>query len=260
MASPPDELAQFAGELADTARPILQRYFRNLAAASEKADRTPVTEADRQVEAALRAAIAARYPHHGIVGEEYGRHTPEAEFVWVLDPIDGTRAFIAGQPLFGTLIALLHRGQPVVGTIDQPILQERWLGIAGRGSFFNGRTIGVRAERPLAQTVGFSSLPELLSEREWAGLAQLRSRAGLVRYEGDCYAYGLLALGQIDWVIERDLAPYDFCALVPVVQEAGGYIADWQGNPLTLAAGDTTVAASSRQLAAQVAGTLAPIQ
>ena len=168
-------------------------------------------------------------------GEEHGAERTDAEYVWVLDPIDGTKAFITGLPIFGTLIALLHRGVPVLGIIDQPILKERWLGVAGERSTFNGQPIQVRAcadARPTPTCIRRrrSCFPAPFAKRHEALTQQVK----LFRWGGDCYAYGLLASGHVDLVVENSLKLYDFAALVPVIKGAGGLITDWQGSELDM--------------------------
>jgi inositol-phosphate phosphatase/L-galactose 1-phosphate phosphatase/histidinol-phosphatase len=254
----PAELVDLAGRLADAARPIARRYFRTPVDVDDKHDESPVTIADREAEEAMRALLARHVPDHGISGEEHGTDKPDAEYLWVLDPIDGTKAFITGLPIFGTLIALLHRGKPVLGVIDQPILGERWLGVDGRRATFNGRDIAVRACSALDQAYMYSTAP-IMFPGAYEKLHQaLTQRVKLFRWGGDCYAYGLLASGHVDLVVEASLKLYDFAALVPVVKGAGGLITDWQGRELdinsdgsVLAAGD---AATHRAAMAVLAG------
>jgi inositol-phosphate phosphatase/L-galactose 1-phosphate phosphatase/histidinol-phosphatase len=245
-----------AHRLADRAGEIQRRYFRTPVSVEAKADASPVTIADQEAEAAMRDLIAAAYPDHGILGEEHGRERIDAEFVWVLDPIDGTKSFITGRPLFGTLIALAHRGRPVMGMIDQSILRERWVGVAGGVSAWNGRPIAVRACPRIEDAVLFATSPAMFragAENDAFGRVQQRVR--LPMYGGDCYAYGLLAMGFADLVVEAGLEPYDFMALVPVIEGAGGLLTDWQGRALelgsngqVLAAGDARVHAAARGL------------
>jgi inositol-phosphate phosphatase/L-galactose 1-phosphate phosphatase/histidinol-phosphatase len=243
-----------AEALADAARAVITGYFRQKLAVDDKSDRSPVTVADREAEAAMRRLIEARFPDHGILGEEHGSVRAEAEHLWVLDPIDGTKSFISGIPLFGTLIALLHRGQPVLGVIDQPILGERWLGAAGRPTTLNGAPVQTRSCPSLAAATLFSTAPDsMFASFEAEGFARLRRAVKLVRTGADCYAYAQLATGFIDLVVEGQLKPYDYCALVPVIEGAGGVITDWQGVPLglasdgkVLACGDPTLAAAAR--------------
>jgi inositol-phosphate phosphatase / L-galactose 1-phosphate phosphatase / histidinol-phosphatase len=247
-----------ANALADAARPIVRGYFRQRITVDDKSDLTPVTIADREAEAAMRRLIEQQCPTHGILGEEYGALRPEAEFIWVLDPIDGTKSFISGIPLFGTLIGLTHRGRPVLGVIDQPILGERWLGTAGRATLLNGMPVRTRACAALGKATLFSTAPEAMFEgADAAGFERLRRAVKLLRTGADCYAYAQLASGFIDLVVESQLKPYDYCALVPVIEGSGGVITDWQGRALDLgsdgkvvACGDPSLAASARQLLA----------
>lgn len=245
-----------AHALADAAGAVQRRYFRQPVAVDSKADDSPVTIADREAEAAMRELIHARAPGHGILGEEYGSETLDAEFVWVLDPIDGTKSFITGRPLFGTLIALLHGGRPILGIIDQSILNERWVGVEGARSTHNGVPIAVRACPELDRAVLFVTSPRMFGGfAERAAYQRVEDRVRLPMFGGDCYAYGLLAMGYADLVIEAALEPYDFMALVPVVAGAGGLLTDWRGDRLTLAsdgkviaAGDARVHAAAREL------------
>jgi len=230
-----DPLLALALRLADAAGAAIRPYFRQPLLVDEKSDLTPVTAADRAAEAAMRALIEAHFPLHGIIGEELGRVREEAEFVWVLDPIDGTKSFISGVPLFGTLIALTQRRRPILGIIDQPISRERWIGAAGRAATFNGAAIRCRPCAALAAATVFSTSPDMFKGRDAAANARVAKAAKLVRFGADCYAYGLLAHGFIDLVIESSLKPYDFSAMVPIVEGAGGIATDWQGRPLSLA-------------------------
>jgi len=239
---------ELANALADAARPIAARYFRTPVAIDDKTDNSPVTIADREAETAMRDLLTARVPEHGVFGEEHGAVRTDAEYVWVLDPIDGTKAFITGLPIFGTLIALLHRGKPVLGVIDQPILRERWLGIDGQRSTFNGQSISVRACPSLDRAYMYSTAPIMFPGAYEKPHEKLTKRVKLFRWGGDCYAYGLLASGHVDLVVEASLKLYDFAALVPVVKGAGGLITDWRGKELdmnsdgsVLAAGDLAV-------------------
>jgi inositol-phosphate phosphatase/L-galactose 1-phosphate phosphatase/histidinol-phosphatase len=256
-AAPLDREIELAAALADAARAVIRRYFRQKVAVIDKPDASPVTIADREAEAAMRRLIERHFPEHGVVGEEYGADRPDAEFVWVLDPIDGTKSFISGVPLFGTLIALLHGGRPVLGLLDQPISGERWLGAEGRGSTLNGREIHTRACAELALATIFATSPDMFSGAEVEGFGRVRSGAKLVRYGADCYAYGLCAAGFVDAVVEAALKPHDFCALIPIIEGAGGLVTDWRGgrpglvtDGRILACGDVRL---HRQLLAQLA-------
>jgi inositol-phosphate phosphatase/L-galactose 1-phosphate phosphatase/histidinol-phosphatase len=203
-----------------------------------------VTLADRDTEAAMRAVLAEALPEHGVLGEEHGAALLDAEHVWVLDPIDGTRSFICGVPVFGTLIGLARHGRPICGIIDQPVSRERWVGAAGLPTTLNGEPVRVRACPDIAQAYCFATSPEIFGGGEnEAAWERVRGAVKLARYGADCYAYALLASGHVDLVVEAGLKPYDYCALVPVIEGAGGIITDWQGNSLTLESDGRVVAA-----------------
>ena len=254
-------LEALAHRLADAAGVVQRRYFRTPVAVDTKADASPVTIADREAEAVMRELIAATFPGHGILGEEHGRDRVEAEFVWVLDPIDGTKSFITGRPLFGTLIAVAHAGRPLLGLIDQSILQERWVGITGAGACWNGRPIRTRSCARLEEAVLLSTSPDLFDRLDdAAAFARLHDRVRLPLYGGDCYSYGQVALGLADLVVECGLQPYDFMALAPVVEGAGGRMTDWQGRPLHLAAEGRVVAAGDPVLGQAACDLLQPRQ
>ena len=240
---PAPEFVDFALRLADAAGAVVRKYYRAPLSVESKADASPVTVADREAEEALRALIRRAYPEHGIDGEEFPGERLDAEFVWRLDPIDGTKSFVIGRPLFGTLIALTRAGRPVLGVIDQCILGERWLGVAGERSTWNGQPIRVRACPALGQAVLSLTSPQMFSAAERAAVARLESAVRFPVYGGDCYGYGLLAMGRVDLIVEADLDVHDFMALVPVIEGAGGLVTDWQGAALTPASDGRIVAA-----------------
>ena len=252
------DFIDLAHRLADAARPIAARYFRTPVAVDDKADASPVTIADREAETAMRKLLDQHVPQHGVFGEEHGAVRTDAEYVWVLDPIDGTKAFITGLPIFGTLIALLHKGRPVMGVIDQPISKERWLGVEGRPSTLNGKPIRVRACPSLDKAYMYSTAPQMFGGSQVARHQALAEKTKLFRWGGDCYAYGLLAAGHVDLVVENSLKLYDFAALVSVIKGAGGLITDWAGRELdmnsdgsVLAAGDAATHRAARQVLAE---------
>jgi inositol-phosphate phosphatase / L-galactose 1-phosphate phosphatase / histidinol-phosphatase len=251
------EHVALAEALADEAGAIVRRYFRTSFQVDDKPDRTPVTIADREAEAAMRRRIEAAFPDHGIIGEEHGRTRAEAEFVWVLDPIDGTKNFISGIPIFGVLIGLAHRGRPVLGVMDQPVLRERWLGVAGEPSLLNGAPIRTRACASLDRATLFSTSPDMFAGEDAPRFARLKGAVKLARYGADCYAYAQLASGFIDLVVERDLKPYDYCALVPVIEGAGGVIRDWEGRALDLGSDGRVIACGDQRLLAPARAALA---
>ncbi|MFD2234888.1 histidinol-phosphatase [Phaeospirillum tilakii] len=257
MDSCPAEYVALALRLADAARPVVRRYFRTPIAVDTKADASPVTVADREVEATMRAILATEVPDHGILGEEQGRDHCDAEWVWVLDPIDGTAAFISGKPSFGTLIALAHRGRPVLGIIDQAYTDERWLGVAGHPTTLNGQPVAVRACPDLAHAQASTTAPELFDAATRPGWDRIAARVGRLRYGSDCYAYALVATGFVDLVVEAGLKPYDYAALVPVVEGAGGIMTDWAGRGLTIESDGRVVAAGDPRTLAEALAVLA---
>ena len=246
---PPHELDDFialALGLADAAGEAIRPYFRQPLTVDDKADLTPVTAADRAAEQAMRSLIESRFPEHGIIGEEFGRIRENAEFMWTLDPIDGTKSFISGVPLFGTLIALTRAKRPILGIIDQPISRERWVGVARRPTTLNGAVVHCRACAGLAAATLFATTPDMFKGGDAAAFARMSAAAKLTRFGADCYAYGLLAAGFIDLVLEADLKPYDFCPMVPIVEGAGGLATDWRGTPLDLASEGRVLIAGDR--------------
>lgn len=237
-----------AERMADAVRPIVLAYFRQGVAIDAKADASPVTVADREAEARIRDMIEDEFPDHGILGEEHGSVRLDAEFVWVLDPIDGTKSFVTGKPLFGTLIALARHGRPVVGVIDAPALGERWVGVEGRPSTFNGAPARVRACPGLDRAWLYATSPQMFEGADAAAFENLRRQCRASMYGADCYAYGLLANGTVDLVCEASTKPYDYCALVPVIQGAGGIITDWAGRPLEIESDGRVLAAGDASL------------
>jgi histidinol phosphatase-like enzyme (inositol monophosphatase family) len=206
----------------------------------------PVTEADKGAERAIRALIAERYPDHGVIGEEYGEDRPEAEFVWVLDPVDGTRAFISGLPLWTTLIGLRHEGRPVLGSIGQPYLGEIYIGHAGASRLVSSagtRALKVRACPELGQALIATTDPEgCFSESERVAWRQVRGAARLARLGCDAYAYAMVAAGAMDLVLEAGLQSWDIEAAIPVIAGAGGVTTDWRGEPVGPRGGQVAIA------------------
>ncbi len=242
-----DELKNFAEELADVARQTILPYFRRQIPVTEKATNSPsgqpVTDADLQAETAMRKLISSRYPDHGIRGEEFEEINPDAEFSWVLDPIDGTRAFITGLPVFGTLIGLGLNGKPILGILDQPILNERFIGM-GSISTLNGKKIRTRKCSGLTDAILATTDPRMMVDStQQAILHKLMRITRMTQFGGNCYAYGMLAAGLIDLIVENDLKPWDTFALIPIIQGAGGAVTSWSGksatnSPHVLACGD----------------------
>jgi len=242
-----DTFLALALRLADAAGEVIRPYFRKPIAVIDKPDLTPVTAADRAAEETMRGLIEARFPEHGILGEEFGRAREGAEFIWTLDPIDGTKSFISGVPLFGTLIALTRDRRPIVGVIDQPISRERWVGASGRQTTLNGAAIRCRPCPVLAAATLFATTPDMFKGEDATSFARVSAAVKLTRFGADCYAYGLLAAGFVDLVLEANLKPYDFCAMVPIVEGAGGVASDWRGRSLDLASDGRILVAGDRR-------------
>lgn len=251
----PDILA-FANHLADAAADAIRPHFRKAFNIDSKDDLSPVTIADRAAEAAMRRIIEAERPEDGIIGEEYGNVREGARRLWVLDPIDGTRSFIVGRPIFGTLIALIEDGVPVVGIINQPISGERWEGAQGRPTLFNGTPCRTRTCATLAQAQVATTGPEHFRPVEREQFSQLDKAARDTIYGGDCYNYGLLASGYVDLVVEAGLKLFDFAAHIPIIEGAGGRVTDWHGNPPQTANDIALIAAGDAALIDQAVAAL----
>ncbi len=243
----------------DAAGAAIRPYFRSGVAADDKSDASPVTIADRAAEQAMRAVLAGRFPEHGIIGEELAPAQAESRFCWVLDPIDGTRAFITGRPVFGSLIALLEGETPVLGIIDQPITGERWIGVAGETTRFRGAygQAGCRGCPSLAEAELSCTSPDIFDQGQRAGFARVQGTAKRTSWGGDCYGYGLIALGGIDAVVEAGLKLWDWAALVPVIEGAGGMVRDWTGAPLRRGGSGDVIAVGDPALMPQIVALLA---
>ena len=312
------EIINFANHLADLSSEVIRKYFRQDFGEIKKNDQSPVTIADKEAEEVMRNAIIKQFPNHGIVGEEFGNINPDAKYQWVLDPIDGTVSFVIGRPIFGTLIALCFEGKPILGIINQPINNERWVGSPYLGgTSLRQQTMGAessplfRGESGWAsdsenRARGVESSPLFRGESGWASDSENRARGvnkstlnnqkiqtrkcanlneailcttspfffqgkdlemlnkissqtkyqsqGGTIYGGDCYLYGLLAMGQIDIVIERGLKNFDFMALAPIIKAAGGVITDWRGNELNLHSDGTILACGDKVLHQKILG------
>jgi myo-inositol-1(or 4)-monophosphatase len=235
----------------DASGAAIKPYFRAGVTADLKADESPVTVADRLAEEILREKLGEQFPDFGLLGEEFPATRPDASYVWVIDPIDGTRAFLTGRPSFCTLLGLLEDGVPILGLIDQPITGERWIGgrdvAASFEGHFGGR-IGPRIVKQLADAELSSTAPEMFNPESAARFARLQAKCRRVYWGGDAYAYGLLALGQVDIVAESGLKPWDWAALAPVIEAAGGVITDWSGAPLRLGCDGSVLAAANAEL------------
>jgi myo-inositol-1(or 4)-monophosphatase len=253
------DFAAFVDELAAVSGDTILPFFRTALSVENKGGNgsfDPVTAADRAAETVMRALIRRHFPDHGIIGEEFGEERADAEYVWVLDPIDGTKSFISGMPVWGTLIALTRFGEPVFGLMNQPFTRERFSGDGGAAHYrgpTGGRDLRVRPCDALSEAVVFTTSPRLMNGPDRAAFGRVENTARLSRYGGDCYAYCMLAAGHLDLVIEAGLKPYDVMALVPIIAGAGGIMTTWEnGSPAAggriIAAGDKRVHAAAMEM------------
>ncbi len=260
--SGPDEsliaLAKLAGDLADAAGAVAMKHFRTPLDIDAKPDASPVTIADKDAEDAMRALIGDAYPDHGIIGEEFAGKNEGADFVWVLDPIDGTQSFVTGKPLFGVLVGLLEKGKPVLGVIDMPALNERWVGAVGQPTTFNGDPVTVRTCSGVGEAWLYATSPHMFEDADFPVFERLRKACRRTIYGAECMAYGLLANGLVDIVCEGTMDLHDYAPMVPIIEGAGGVITDWRGNALgmdgdgtVLAAGDAACHAAALELLAR---------
>jgi myo-inositol-1(or 4)-monophosphatase len=246
------DFTAFIGRLATSSGETILPFFRTSLSIDNKStshDFDPVTEADRAAEAVMRRQIKASFPQHGIVGEEFGNEREDAEYVWVLDPIDGTKSFIAGFPIWGTLIALLHQGTPVFGMMHQPYIGERFSGDNGSAHYqghAGERRLTVRRCASLKEATSYTTSPQLRNAADREAFGRVEKAVRLTRYGGDCYSYCMLAAGHLDLVVETELKSYDIAALIPIITGAGGVVTTWEGKPAQgggriIAAGDPRV-------------------
>ena len=249
------QMVRFAERLADESRAILREVAGELPEVDVKADQSYVTETDRRIETRMREIIDADYPEHGVLGEEHGSRDLDAEFVWVLDPIDGTAPFVAGIPVYGTLIGLARAGHPWLGIIDHPATSDRWVGVSGEWATQNGAPIRTRPCAGFEPALMTNSNPDFFGPSERAAFDSLRARVRYTQYGGSCYAYGVLASGRADLAVDGGLEPFDIFAPAAVIEGAGGTITDWSGQRFTLnspglvvSAGDPTLHARALAL------------
>src|SRR5262245_46458803 len=253
------DFAGFVNQLADASGDAIRPYFRTSLSVEDKSNGRsfdPVTAADRAAEAAMRALIRKTFPTHGIVGEEFSDDHADAEYVWVLDPIDGTKSFISGMPAWGTLIGLMRFGDPVYGMMHQPFIRERFFG-DGKSARYKGpvgdRMLATRACESLRDAILHTTSPLLMSESDRVAFGRVERAVRLSRYGGDCYAYCMVAAGHVDCVIETDIKPHDIAALIPIITGARGLVTTWEGEPASkggriIAAGDARVHAAAMKL------------
>lgn len=244
-----DQFIAFAHLLADASGRIILPYFESELAVEAKADKTPVTKADREAEEAMRGLIEQTFPDHAIFGEETGVTKTISPYTWVLDPIDGTKAFIAGRKEWGTLIALCEDGVPILGVLNQPATGERWLGVRGQATVLNNSPIRTRACPSVSEAELSTTSVNYFTAEQAAKVVKLAQSCRRTVQDGDCYAYGLLARGERDIVLDAGLKPYDILALVPIIEGAGGKITGWDGAPITLTHYATALALGAPGLA-----------
>jgi myo-inositol-1(or 4)-monophosphatase len=253
------DFTAFVDKLAAAAGDAVLPFFRTSLSVENKSRAgsfDPVTAADRAAEQTMRALIRANFPEHGIVGEEFGNERTEAEYVWVLDPIDGTKSFISGLPAWGTLIALMRNGEPVYGMMHQPFTREHFTGDGGAAKYRGPggpRALHARRCATLGEAILMTTSPLLMDETERVAFGRVEQAARLSRYGGDCYAYCMVAAGHVDLVIEAGLKPYDVIPLIPIILGAGGVITTWDGGNAKeggriIAAGDKRVHAEAMAL------------
>jgi histidinol phosphatase-like enzyme (inositol monophosphatase family) len=252
-----NELIAFAEFLADEARSILREANAAPTDIQYKADASPVTELDRKIEARIRAHIDDRYPHHGILGEEHGSRDLDADMVWVIDPIDGTAPFIAGIPVYGTLIGLAQHGRPFIGVIDHPATNDRWTGVAGSFARHNGASVRTRRCELLEEAFVTNSNPDFLDDDEMRAFTVLKSRVRYVQYGGSCYSYAMLASGRTDIGLDAKFDPFDVFAPAAVIAGAGGLVTDWSGKAIDLEWGGQILAAGCAEMHRQAISILA---
>lgn len=253
---------QFALSLAEEGGKTAMKWFRKKYSIEHKSDKSPVTVADKATETCLREMIRAQYPEHGVLGEEFGDENGGQEYIWSLDPIDGTRSFITGSPLWGTIVALVHKGAPLVGVVRIPELDECWWACRGCGAWSGGtdtekKKIAVSTCTDLAQAKFYTTSPYYFSQQEKSVVERVIGAVDEARFGGDCYSYGLLASGYIDLVVESCLHYFDYMPLIPVIEEAGGIITDWEGKPLHMHSAGQVVAAATPELHQQTLELLA---
>ena len=234
MSKIPDQLIKLANECADESGKIIKKYFRKKMQISIKKDNTPFTRADVEGEKVIKELILKKDPQSGFVGEETKKVNPNNEYCWVVDPLDGTKSFITGKPTFGTLIGLLKNNKPVLGVLNQPISNERWVGIAGQVTKYNNKKVRVRKCKSIKGAKMYATSPMMFQGKNQKIYKNVRTKTGECLFGADCYAHGLMALGLVDIIFEANLKPWDYIASASIISGAGGKITDWDGNNINL--------------------------
>ncbi len=252
MLSNLDELINFSKHLADESEKIIKNYFRTSLNIESKEDKSPVTLADKEVELKIRELINKKYPSHGILGEEFDSQNIDSEFLWVIDPIDGTRSFIAGHKDFGTLIALIHNNQPIIGIINCPMHNERWVGIINEKTTMNDEIVKTSNTNLVNNSYFCTTGLYLENDHFKKSCDKIIKQTKYYRLGGDCYMYGMIASGLIDIVLEDTLKAHDYMALIPVIEGAGGIVTDKHGRPITINSDGSILATANKALHNQI--------
>jgi len=244
-----NDFVSFANHLSDESAKIIKQYFRKSFDVENKKDESPVTIVDKNTELKIRDLISNKYPNHGILGEEFESKDTNSEYLWVIDPIDGTRSFIAGSKDFGTLIALLHNKKPILGIINCPIHEERWVGIRGQQTTMNGQKVNTSNKKTLDQSyLSSTGLYMFENDNFKKSFEKIINKTKSYRYGGDCYNYGMVASGYIDIVIENMLKIHDYMALIPIIEGSGGKITDKQGKMIDFESDGSIVVSANQNL------------
>ena len=252
MLSNLDELIDFSKHLADESEKIIKKYFRTSLDIDRKEDKSPVTIADKEVELKIREIIKNNFPKHGILGEEFDQTNIESEYIWVIDPIDGTRSFIAGHKDFGTLIALIYKNKPIIGIINCPMHKERWIGIINKETTMNNKVVKTSNTTLINESYFCTSGLYLEDDHFKKSCDKIINKTKYYRLGGDCYMYGMVASGLIDIVLEDTLKTHDYMALIPVIEGAGGVVTDKYGSPVNINSDGSIVASANKSLHNQV--------
>ena len=252
MLSNLDEFSDFSIHLADESEKIIKKYFRTSIDVDSKEDQSPVTIADKEVELKIREIIKNHYPEHGILGEEFDQTNIESEYIWVIDPIDGTRSFIAGHKDFGTLIALVYNNKPIVGIINCPMHNERWVGIINKETTMNNKVVKTSKTTVINESYFCTSGLYLEDDHFKKSCDKIINKSKYYRLGGDCYMYGMIASGLIEIVLEDTLKTHDYMALIPVIEGAGGVVTDKYGSPVTINSDGSIVASANKSLHNQI--------
>lgn len=234
MSKIPYKFIKLANECADISSKIIKKYFRKKIKINIKKDNTPFTKADTEAEQIIRALILKKEPNCGFVGEETGAINSNNEYCWVVDPLDGTKSFVTGKPSFGTLIGLLKNNKPVLGVLNQPILNERWIGITGLETKYNNKKVKVRKCKKLKGSKMYATSPMMFKGKNQRIYKNVRAKIGECLFGADCYHYGLMSLGFVDVILEANLKPWDYIASAAIISGAGGRITDWNGDDINL--------------------------